>query len=113
MSDKDREILELAAKAASIPVTPDCHIPSGGIWLPNVDVDRVWSPLTDDGDALRLAALLKMDVLQDSESVSVKRYRGAAFETEYLAQEQVAECRFKATRRAIVIAAAEIGRAMP
>ena len=54
----DRELLELAAKAAGIEIDPiDAqHEPQD--WV-------AWNPLTDDGDALRLAVKLKMTVDTD------------------------------------------------
>ena len=58
----DRELLEAAAKAAGIKVTWDGDNPpypratTDGRWNP------AWDPLTSDGDALRLAAKLKIDV---------------------------------------------------
>jgi hypothetical protein len=68
-----------------------------------------WIPLTDDGDALRLAVKLNM---------CLKRYY---FEGEYYvmashdagwSQENIKPNPYSATRRAIVRAAAEIGRNM-
>jgi hypothetical protein len=108
----DRELLELAAKAAGM---TGCWIeydqskwlnPSGYYVLPHA----LWNPLNDDGDALRLAASLKMDVLQDSDSVNVKRYVGPDVDHQYLAYETIEGDRLKTTRLAIVRAAAEIGR---
>ena len=58
----DRELLELAAKAAGYAVEPDAHIPSGGIWLAESDGDKPWNPITDDGDALRLAIKLNLTI---------------------------------------------------
>ena len=53
----DRELLEAAAKAAGIEALLD----SVGIaWLKWPSFS--WNPLTDDGDALRLAAKMKMDI---------------------------------------------------
>lgn len=53
----DRELLELAAKAAGYDVT----------WLKDSQFihgrDDWWDPLTDDGDALRLAVKLHMQVI--------------------------------------------------
>ena len=103
----DRELLELAAKAVGIPVTPDCHIPSGGLWLFNVDVDRVWSPLHDDGDALRLAVSLRMSVDYDRQHCEALVFGQACVE------EAIGPDALASTRRAIVMCAAEIGRAMP
>ena len=99
----DRELLELAAKAAGYRV---CHFASDSIYVAD-DVKHTrfyWRPLSDDGDALRLAVKLYMfdgslcdlflkfrleEVLNDSDR----------------SDEEIA-------RRAIVRAAAEIGRNM-
>ena len=56
----DKELLELAAKAAGITGEwCDCADCIAGILT--LGVDRgVWNPLTDDGDALRLAVKLGM-----------------------------------------------------
>jgi hypothetical protein len=90
----DRELLELAAKAAGIEVWFDDN---GTPW---VDGDkRVWNPLTDDGDALRLAVQINtLDLLS-----VLDNYGDADL---YNKDPQAA------TRRAIVRAAAEIGRSM-
>lgn len=52
MSAADKELLELAAKAAGI--DGDYSKRANSIAHP----DGYWNPLTDDGDALRLAAKL-------------------------------------------------------
>lgn len=61
----DRELLEFAAKAAGIALTwrePSC----GGRELPYVGwgsyTPTVWNPLADDGDALRLANKLRINI---------------------------------------------------
>lgn len=91
----DRELLELAAKAAGVegrirqfqlPYRSEIHIGIG---------KHRWNPLTDDGDALRLA--VKIGWLPDR-----VEFAGLAMSHDPYA----------ATRRAIVRAAAEIGRAM-
>ena len=54
--ETDRELLELAAKAARYQ-----YAKHGGY----IVVDGIpgnWNPLTDDGDALRLAVRLKIDI---------------------------------------------------
>lgn len=109
----DRELLELAAKAAGIPVTPDCHIPSGGMWLFHVDVDRVWSPLHDDGDALRLAMKLKIEVAPEVFSKSRVDARSPRGKWLWEMYEDHGDDGQKAARYAILRAAAEIGRSMP
>ena len=50
----DRELLEAAAKAAGIDYYARAQ--SGGMLTDNGE----WNPLTDDGDALRLAVRLRM-----------------------------------------------------
>jgi hypothetical protein len=112
----DRELLEAAAKAAGMPHTysefwrgfyirnPD------GSWVPN----HHWNPLTDDGDALRLAVKLGFTVGPHLGAT----YAGVApcpddFEDGKLPI-RIAQMHngdpLAATRRAIVRAAAEIGR---
>lgn len=95
----DRELLELAAKAA------------GNIedWEPEMS----WNPLTDDGDALRLAVKLNLS-LQCATGLSIVTYEDhnahikQVGERHNLQQDRANA----ATRRAIVRAAAEIGRNM-
>lgn len=95
----DRELLELAAKAAGIEVGQDSHIPSGGIWLSELDGDKPWSPLTNDGDALRLAVKLHMQV-----SITTESCRAETLPVLGVRVNDNDE--FAATRRAIVMAAA-------
>lgn len=117
---EDREMLELAAKAA-------------GYGLPNADdhdeIDRQYEyhlglwvkypwgwgwfrPHIDDGHALRLAAVLRLHILHNDlgDSVlwvsAVLNKRGLHGVVEFEDESQ----RAKATRRAIVLAAAEIGK---
>lgn len=91
----DREYLELAAKAAGIPLKPD--------FKERFDyymADRLmWNPLTDDGDALRLAVRCGILNLDD-----------ALFNGDHSIDFR--DDPYAATRRAIVRAAAEIGRSM-
>ena len=117
----DRELLELAAKAAGVAVhhwshvdCPDCPdavpVLTDGI---NTEI-VVWNPLADDGDALRLAVSqrLKIDHNHPEDQnlwVAVRDRRFVACSIERFDDESQ---RSAATRRAIVRAAAEIGRAM-
>ena len=67
----DRELLELAAKAAGIHIDKSKHN-GGGDGNTGFDVlgnavldwhnGKTWNPLTDDGDALRLAVRLRMNI---------------------------------------------------
>ncbi len=101
----DRELLELAAKAAGIEILAWTY--SG--YAVVSDKGDTWIPLTDDGDALRLAIELRVD-LEWSSDGRVAAYRRG---DEFAAFESSREDRAANTRRAIVRAAAEIGRAMP
>jgi hypothetical protein len=93
----DRELLEAAAKAEGHAYP----------WvLPARGGERPWNPLTDDGDALRLAVKLKMTVdITDEAS-------GAGAIGLKWCSEPYKDDPYAATRRAIVRAAAEIGRSM-
>jgi hypothetical protein len=109
----DRELLELAAKAAGIDYYTRAQ--SGGMLTDNGE----WNPLTDDGDALRLAVKLGIDVSfplyrkPDPPTVHAGRYWDTYVSCWYPFEERKGEDPYAATRRAIVRAAAEIGRGMP
>lgn len=109
----DRELLELAAKAAGYSFKwfkvkkwekmksgiGQCRCCTGAIEVYGHHHSKPWNPLSDDGDALRLA--VKLNIMH-----------GKVF------SRAVAECHeeggdiYSSTRRAIVIAAASIGEAM-
>ena len=103
----DRELLELAAKAAGLRVrTWDGH--SGAMCA--IDDDRhglMWMPLTDDGDALRLAVKTGEPFVVRSRCVTTMGGLMEDFDPAVSGDD------LRATRRAIVRAAAEIGKAMP
>jgi hypothetical protein len=99
----DRELLELAAKAAGLRIESEpfadgerLRASMDGHWWP------VWNPLTDDGDALRLAVALRMYVYQSGVYSCVSCCAGGFVEDHSTDPNA-------ATRRAIVRAAAEIG----
>ena len=109
----DRDLLELAAKAAGMRIIglvdnmiaqPDNR--AGGLIIRNDrGGDSSWNPITDDGDALRLA--VKLDFHVGLQSVEVWRDG-----KEVLNIYEDAADPYAATRRAITRAAAEIGRAV-
>ena len=112
----DRELLELAAKAAgkkynawSDKIT-DYDSPHYG--EPALHMDRPggqcesWNPLIDDGDALRLAVKVGVDIVFAHKGMT-RVYAGGYEFTEYCGDDQNA-----ATRRSIVRAAAAIGESM-
>lgn len=118
----DREMLELAARAAGI-------LLCGYSWIGENEDDEEyeileaafvkhnqkqeiaskWNPLTDDGDALRLAATLLINVEPYEDYIFVESYSGP-FANEFIKQNK--GCRFLAARRAIVRVAAQIGKEM-
>jgi len=100
----DRTLLELAAKAAGVDYdkTDSCHV---GLWY--VSAGGWWNPLTDDGDALRLAVNLGIDVMVgDGTKFVTTRSQITYSINEYTYMQD----KYVATRRAIVRAAAEIGK---
>ena len=104
---KDRELLGLAAKAAGLTWSKSKDITHDGLWIIKPLIKTYWNPLTDDGDALRLA--VKLGLLVDvCEEATGAQALNIAFCTEPINNEPYA-----ATRRAITRAAAEIGKAMP
>jgi hypothetical protein len=105
----DRELLELAAKAAGYgEVWTLDNYPNtfyiGPRYTGGAPKYRAWNPLTDDGDALRLAVKLGLTVTPNYHVE--QRSLGVIVFTELADSED--SC--TATRRAIVRAAAEIGR---
>lgn len=93
----DREMLELAAKAAGIKL---------GTWLfPRAAAtgEGLWAPLDDDGDALRLAVKLRINMSFDFGRV-VMIGSGASDIHEQFSHDDLA-----IVRRGVVYAAAEIG----
>jgi hypothetical protein len=97
----DRELLELAAKAAGNPI--GTSFAGGGLLMAN---GLYWNPIARDGDALRLAVKLELQ-LDLRHSFHTVRVYGAADGRIDESGDPLA-----ATRRAIVRAAAEIGRTM-
>lgn len=93
---QDRELLELAARALGGEYREH---PLGNMYLayPPYWNGHPWNPLTDDGDALRLAVKLNLiGALSDEHAIGAA---GMHIEDPYAA-----------TRHAIVRAAAEIGK---
>lgn len=110
----DRELLELAAKAAGYPTSlrvDGLEIEWNGRWV-------FWDPLTDDGDALRLSVQLRIAI---EHAGHVHKGRGGCDRVQasprglgHMADVLMYDGDpLAATRRAIVSVAAEIGKAMP
>jgi hypothetical protein len=107
---EDRELLERAARAAGMEpfkAWGKTFVNGSGL-PPKVD----WNPLEDDGDALRLAVKLNLDILQDptfSRTNSVEVCANLeGVDTQPWASEVRAPDPYAATRRAIVRAAASM-----
>ena len=111
----DKELLELAAKAAGVEgeylydgYGDGCFIASHEKYQQGIR----WNPLTDDGDALRLAVKLGIDFrFHRHEGAIVTNYpigRGMSESIVVLRGNDP----YEATRRAIVRAAAEIGKSL-
>lgn len=111
----DRELLELAAKAAGLQVCTECGAPGCGWIIIGTGVGdlKVWNPLEDDNDAMRLAVNLNLQPLfnDDLETVTVD-YQSAPRQFTVLCEQYGCD-KYYATRRAIVRAAAEIGKSIP
>lgn len=121
----DRELIEAAAKAAGVIAEwhndddADFDAAHEGMFLKGErgpDNSKYWNPLTDDGDALRLAVKLKMDLLRADDCIEAQcgdliERDGEelyAFGIEPLGADPAA-----ATRRAIVRAAAALAGTAP
>lgn len=104
----DRELLELAAKAEGITLHAVGNGDGEVVFYTYPDM-LFWNPLTDDGDALRLAVKLGLTVCMDG-LISVS----AGYFSNEIATQLFKEGgdKYFATRRAIVRAAAAIGEAM-
>jgi hypothetical protein len=99
----DRELLELAAKAAEM---------KDGTWFDGWndegrDSGDLWNPLDDDGAALRLAVKLKLELGFPRKAIVWSFGRKGE-----VCSENYSKDPYAATRRAIVRAAAEIGKEM-
>jgi len=98
----DRELLELAAKAAGIEIPDGCEFHDPDYWRhEETNTHIIWNPLGDDGDALRLAVKLGI-------RVETPKYTG--FGTTCGNQTVFLDDPFEQTRHAIVRCAAEIGK---
>ena len=104
----DRELIEWAARAAGLTVL-DLTLTIGGRYMVRLPDGRLdyWNPLTDDGDALRLAVKLGMALLLGGDTSDVSCNGHGASEAFYERSSDKAA----ATRLAIVRAAALLGRA--
>lgn len=94
----DRELLEKAAKAAGIAIG-GWDTTDSAFYVYHKPHSCLWNPLTDDGDALRLAVKLEIPV-----SPYCGYVRADAYILEFDGRD-----RMEVIRRAIVMAAAALG----
>jgi hypothetical protein len=112
--------LELAAKAVHLNYYWNERLACHEVWRDGERSKRFWQPHRDDGDALRLAVELAASSPGASFTLSISKMhdgRGFAdagfFSRDNPTQQVVDSDAWEATRQAIVLAAAEIGKAMP
>ena len=109
----DRELLELAAKAAGYVIELDMNWGTGGMPFFRMSGNK-WNPLADDGDALRLAVKLRIGFVASTEQQpedAIVLYQIGDVPYRSVVHHKGDE--LNATRRAIVRAGAEIGKATP
>jgi hypothetical protein len=124
MMDHGKEIVALAAKAAGIELA--CWDEVHHQWYRMTDDPEkvrqtgngygsaVFDPLDDDGDALRLAIALGLEIYEGSCDDQLQTWVGWSLpgKRTYYLSEYHGKDRYLAARRAIVRAAAEIGKAI-
>ena len=100
----DRELLEAAAKAAGY-WSAEFNCPAN---LPH----KNWNPITDSGDAFELAVTLRMSVMNTTIRTNILVRPRTEFGDWIDISEPHGDDPLAATRRAIVRAAAAIGKEM-
>lgn len=107
MADNDRELLATAARAAGIDAEWFDGCDPDGLYLKGErtpDNDRFWNPLRKDGDSLRLAVKLGLNMRPTDDGVTVWAPKGSRSFHCYASEH--GDDFMAATRRAIVRAAA-------
>jgi hypothetical protein len=102
----DKELLEFAAKAAEL---PECGWMGPAFMYVKDNTFTDWNPLTDDGDALRLAVKLQLKIEHYSLTSDGFDRVGAGHGNAPIKYENDP---YAATRRAITRAAAEMLKGM-
>lgn len=111
----DQELLELAAKAAGLNVKAQ-SVNADDRWIglivgeKHTREKKFWNPLADDGDALRLAVKLHISIALNRTGGYTTSIYGYSMRLEI--KEMHNNDPYSATRRAIVWAAAEIGKTL-
>lgn len=112
---EDRELLRMAAKAGGIEISTWSNCQAGGFQTQDSAKGKFWNPMTDDGDAMRLSVKLhvSVDMFVGGCEVGYDDMNGGQG---YLRQDDGPSGDMsdsEVVRRAIVRAAAEIGKSMP
>ena len=120
MIDEDKNILELAARAAGLKNYRYCPAEDGLHACIECDDEDdctvVWMPHLDDGDALRLMVQLGFGIYRGHDAIRGEFCEISYWPRKYAREKSCIEYhkdhpnQFAATRRAIVRAAAEIGK---
>jgi len=107
----DIELLKMAASAISLDYI-ECGRVDGTGDLIDRKTEKTWNPLTDDGDALRLAVKLGISPGTSGKYVGARwQPQGNAYlEPIGIPCFEIGDDPYAATRRAIVLAAVEIGK---
>ena len=116
MTDNDKELLMLAAKANGVPAywsvdgtlqqRPIFVVAAGGR-MGTMPYEQEWNPLKNDVDAFRLAVALRIHVSPTPAFIEARYFDGAAWQCfREHGNSMPSVC------RAIVLAAAALGRAM-
>jgi hypothetical protein len=112
---QDRELLELAAKAAGLRIDFEDALEFGSradLRYFDDETGDFWNPLVSDGDALRLAVKLRLEVMVTDVGAVVKPHgRIGEVIPEWSDSERNGNNHAAAVRRAIVRAAAALTRA--
>lgn len=113
--NNDRELLELAAKAAGIgPIRGFDYGYASRTMAVFVDTGKKlpyrWNPRADDGDGARMEAALMMEICFHEKHVTVRADNGGVTYEEYADHNGDKQA---ARRLASLRIAAEIGKAMP
>lgn len=106
----DRELLEFAAKAAGMDGWTWCEeqqcMKSPAKESPYGSVHSYWNPREDDGAAMRLAVKLLFEIDMGRDGIAIRHSTGIKILGDF------SKDPYAATRKAIVRAAAEIGKDM-
>lgn len=102
MTQEDKQLLELAARAAGYD-----YLPANGVIVVG-GIPGNWNPLTNDGDAFRLAAKLQLEIDICKTGIAVRTPCGRKILIDSESEKDV----YSACRLCITRAAAEIGRDM-